>query len=287
MLNGIDVSSHQSGLDLRNISCDFVVIKATGGIGYVNPLCNAFVSEALESNKLIGLYHYAHEIGLQGSAIDEANYFVDNIKGYIGKALLVLDFESDNKLDVTWAKTWLDHVYKRTGIKPLLYTYTGVINAADFSSIYKSDYGLWIANYGSDQPQGFSQPSPPQSNGFPSTVMYQYTSNGFLSGWNKRLDLNVFYGTKETWNAYATASKPHEAISQVKGGFGMFTYKFKDDPKIYGVWGNKRFYIGTPTMWTHFKNLVKEQTGKECIHHVITGGEKDELYKTILLFTTT
>ena len=37
MLNGIDISSWQTGIDLSVVPCDFVVIKATGGIGYVNP----------------------------------------------------------------------------------------------------------------------------------------------------------------------------------------------------------------------------------------------------------
>ena len=37
-------------------------------------------------------------------------------------------------------------------------------------------------------------------------AMYQYTSSGRLSGWNGNLDLNVFYGDKNAWNAYATSS---------------------------------------------------------------------------------
>lgn len=41
-----------------------------------------------------------------------------------------------------------------------------MVNNYDFSSIGNADYGLWIANYLSDKPQGYSQPAPPISNGF-------------------------------------------------------------------------------------------------------------------------
>lgn len=88
-------------------------------------------------------------------------------------------------------------------MKPLFYTYTAVLNSYNFSSIANADYGLWVANYGSDAQQGYSQPNPPASPYWKSTVMYQYTSNGRLTGWSGRLDLNVFYGDKKTWDAYA------------------------------------------------------------------------------------
>lgn len=37
-LNGIDISNWQSGINLAVVPCDFVVIKATEGTGYVNPI---------------------------------------------------------------------------------------------------------------------------------------------------------------------------------------------------------------------------------------------------------
>ena len=48
----------------------------------------------------------------------QADYFLKNIEGYIGDAILVLDWEAtDNptfgKNDFNWCKTWLDHVYEK------------------------------------------------------------------------------------------------------------------------------------------------------------------------------
>lgn len=203
MLNGIDIASHQRGLNAGTIPADFVIIKATGGTDYVNPICDTFYQQAKAADKLLGVYHYANEDYCPGTAEQEAEHFLRNIQGYIGEAVLILDWESHNKADVGWAKRWLDYVYAKTGVKPLFYTYTAVVNAYDFSSIAQADYGLWIANYGLNQPQGYSQPNPPLSNGFPSTVMFQFTSSGRLPGWGANLDLNVFYGDASAWRAYA------------------------------------------------------------------------------------
>lgn len=204
-LKGIDIASWQQGINVgaNGVAADFVIIKATGGTGYVNPDCDRAFQQAIASGKKVAVYHYAHEVGYQGTAQQEADFFLMNVQGYIGKAILVLDWESDNKGDVAWAKAWLDHVQSKTGVKPMFYTYTAVLNSYNFSSIANADYGLWVANYGSDAPQGYSQPNPPASPYWKATAMYQYTSNGRLDGWGKRLDLNVFYGDRNVWDAYA------------------------------------------------------------------------------------
>ena len=204
VLKGIDIASWQKGINVgtNGVAADFVIIKATGGTGYINPDCDRAFQQAINSGKKVAVYHYAHEIGFQGTAQQEADFFLKNVQGYIGKAILILDWESDNKGDVAWAKAWFDHVQSKTGVKPLFYTYTSVLNSYNFSSIANADYGLWIANYGSDAVQGYSQPNPPASPYWKSTVMYQYTSNGRLNGWGARLDLNVFYGDRNTWDSY-------------------------------------------------------------------------------------
>ncbi|HBA0083961.1 TPA: endolysin, partial [Enterococcus faecium] len=54
-MNGIDISSHQTGIDLSKVPCDFVIIKATGGTGYVNPDCDRAFQQALALGKKIGV----------------------------------------------------------------------------------------------------------------------------------------------------------------------------------------------------------------------------------------
>lgn len=213
-MNGIDISSWQSGIDLSVVPCDFVICKATGGVGYVNPDCDRAYQQAKSLGKKLGVYHFAREDSCPGSSIAEADFFVDNIQGYIGEAILVLDWEgSAVDLGVGWAKEWLDRVQERTGVKPLLYTYNNSVNTYDWTPVVNADYGLWNAgyfNYGT--PMGYT-PDAPLIGGtgpWPGAAMYQYTSEGRLSGWNGNLDLNVFYGDANAWDAYANPKKEED-----------------------------------------------------------------------------
>lgn len=218
-MNGIDVSSWQTGIDISQVDCDFVVTKATEGTSYVNPDCDRVYQQAKSLGKELGVYHYASG----GDAVKEANYFVDNIAGYIGEAILVLDFEGKAvNRGSAWAKTFLDTVYTRTGVKPLIYMSASVVSRYDWSSVRASDYGLWVAGYskGDTVFYGYNSDIPMNYNvGVWSdcVAMYQYTSSGRLSGYSGKLDMNVFYGDESTWNAYAgggnAVTKPSEPIN--------------------------------------------------------------------------
>lgn len=202
-LNGIDISSWQKGLNAGTIPADFVIVKATEGTSYVNPECDGHYQQAKAAGKLLGTYHYAKN----GDPVAEADFFLSNIKGYIKEAILVLDYEEGISANSpNWCKSFLDRVYQKTGVKPLLYTYLNVLQTVNWSTVANADYGLWIASYGANQQQGYSQPSPPAQSYWPTVAMFQFTSSGRLNGWNANLDLNVFYGERNTWLAYAGTS---------------------------------------------------------------------------------
>ena len=65
-LNGIDISNWQSGINLAVVPCDFVVIKATEGTGYVNPDYERAYRQAKTAGKCLGIYHYASGGNIQG-----------------------------------------------------------------------------------------------------------------------------------------------------------------------------------------------------------------------------
>ncbi|XRJ98195.1 GH25 family lysozyme [Latilactobacillus sakei] len=205
-LNGIDVASYQTGMNVGTVAGDFVIVKATGGTGYVNPSCNTHVEQTLNAGKKLGLYHFAHELGYQGSAEAEAQFFLDSIKNYIDKAMLILDYESDNQTDTVWAKRWLDYVYAKTGIRPVLYISLSNENNANWSNLANDNYGLWIAQYNNYDPVYGYQPRELYGSlkHFKSMVMFQYTSNGRLTGWGGNLDFDVFYGDKAAWDKYTS-----------------------------------------------------------------------------------
>lgn len=205
-MKGIDISSWQAGLDAGKIPADFVIIKATEGTGYVNPNCDQHYQQAAAAGKKLGVYHFARNGS--NDAIAEADFFVDNIQGYIKHAMLILDWEDGGNVgDVAWARRWLDRVQERTGVKPLIYMSESVVNSHDWSSVAGADYGLWVAKYRDmaidfnyDMSQAGTPPSVKYWDGY---AMWQWTSSGRLDGWGGNLDCNEFYGDAEAWDKYA------------------------------------------------------------------------------------
>lgn len=206
MLKGIDISKWQAGIDLSKIDTDFVICKATEGVGYTDKNCDGFYQQAKSLGKKLGVYHFARP-DLRNTATAEADWFVRETKGYHKEAILILDWESGDLGNVTWAKQWLDRVYEKTGVKPVIYMSASVMHSYDWSSVANADYGLWVANYGSNN--GTAQESvfdryPLKYWSF--YALWQYTSTGKLSGYSGNLDLNYFSGDKEAWDKYAGGS---------------------------------------------------------------------------------
>ncbi len=152
-MNGIDISSWQTGINLNAVPCDFVIVKATGGTGYVNPDYARAMNQAMSAGKKVGVYHYAREKGCKGSAVAEADFFIKTVQSYIGKAILVLDWEEELSLGVAWAKEFLDRVYQKTGVKAFLYTSASVTREYNWTSVAQAGYPLWMAQYPNAKPQ--------------------------------------------------------------------------------------------------------------------------------------
>jgi GH25 family lysozyme M1 (1,4-beta-N-acetylmuramidase) len=233
-LNGIDISYWQGdpdngGLNPANISADFIIVKVTEGISYVNQYWMRQVELALSSGKLVGLYHFASS---DSSMTNQADYFVSNINSYsnshsgtklLGQCLLFLDWESSGVLGTgpSNAKVFLDRVADTTGVDPIIYMNASCSNNYDWSSVKNAGYDLWVAQYPyryEMKPTG--ERSTPLTNYESNPVkisasygawgtdclLYQYTSTGTLSGYSGYLDFDKFYGTRSDWLSKASLS---------------------------------------------------------------------------------
>ncbi|MCG0728863.1 lysin [Lactiplantibacillus plantarum] len=211
-LNGFDVASYQAGMNVGEVAGDFVLVKATEGIDYTNPEFNGHAKQTLSAGKKLGVYHFIRN---DSDIKQQADYFLTVVKPYIGKAMLVLDFENttgstiQNQAGVGLAKQWLDYVYQQTGVRSVLYTGISCENSLNWSSVVKANYGLWIAQYNNYNVVNGYQPRDLYGSlkHWKTAVMFQYTSTGRFPGWNGNLDFDVFYGDKAAWDKYAKATK--------------------------------------------------------------------------------
>jgi len=270
-LKGIDISSWQKGMNVGAVPADFVIMKATQGTWLVDSCCDNFYQQAKAAGKCRGVYHYAEG----GDAIAEADYFLRNIEGYIGDAILVLDWEStDNPTfgvnDFNWCKTWLDHVYERTGVRPLLYCSAAFRNRFDGIG----DYGMWIAQYADNDPTGYQEN--PWNEGAYNCAIRQYSSHGQLSGYSGWLDLDKAYMDEEAWGLYANpkgGTKPAPA-PKPSGDKSVETLAHE---VLEGKWGNgddrKNRLTEAGYDYTAVQNRVNELCGASSAEYytVVSG----------------
>lgn len=200
-MNGIDISKWQKGINLAAVPCDFVIVKATQGVSYTSPEFKTQITQAITLGKLVGVYHYAGG----GGAIAEAEYFLSVVREYIGRAILVLDWEGEqnpNFSNAGYAKAWLEYVKQKTQITPFIYMSKSVCRQ------YKWDasFPLWCAQYASHAQTGYQENPWTDKKGFGAwngCQILQYSSKGRLPGYSKDLDLDKAYISAEEWDNYA------------------------------------------------------------------------------------
>ena len=210
-MDGIDIASYQKGIDISALTTTgFVIVKVSEGNYYTNPYWKQWASEVLSCGKKLGLYHYA---GGRSSAETQAQFFLDRVTDYLGKAVLVLDWESVSNpqfnpgSDTEFVEKWTRYVKEKTGVTPWVYVSASI--AENYNSL---GCPLWIAKYanryysndGSIMTGYVDEPAfEEEVLGLGTVACYQYTSCGGVDGYGEALDIDKFYGTPDDWDRYA------------------------------------------------------------------------------------
>lgn len=202
----VDVYSGSSDSIIRDSHAQGVIVKATQGTGYVNPRCNAQYALAKSLGKKLGLYHYAGG----GNPESEAQYFINNIKNYVGTAVLILDWESYQNAswgNTNWARRFVNEVHRLTSVWPLIYVQESalwqVANCANTC-------GVWVAKYASMNWYSWNLPNMRVSSG----------AFGALTGWQFTggdMDRSIFYIDSAAWDKIANPNAVHTGWSQHDG----------------------------------------------------------------------
>lgn len=244
----VDVFSGSSDNIIRDPHAQAVIVKATQGTGYVNPLCNHQWELAGSLGKLRGIYHYASG----GSPVAEAQYFINNIKNYVGQGILILDWESYQNAswgNTNWARQFVDEVHRLTGVWPLIYVQESalwqVANCANTC-------GVWVAKYASMSWNSWAVPNMSVSAG----------AFGALTGWQFTggdMDRSIWYVDADGWNRLASPNS--EAKTVTKGG-SLDSVHFNGDQIVFSGWYADNNATGKPYRYVILTNSDGRELGR-------------------------
>ena len=215
MLKGIDISNWQKDITISELTndIDFCIVKATEGMWYEDPCFHGFMLQVIDCGLLRGFYHFARE----NNPEDEALYFYNTVKRYIGKGIPVLDYEVENWDNCAWCESFIRRFHDLSGVWPILY-----ISASRcvqyLNSWIPEKCGLWIAGYPYPATSFTDQEMPYAVTPWDFAAMWQFTSNLQLPGYDSRLDGNYAFMDAIAWSKYACPEngteklKPYEEI---------------------------------------------------------------------------
>jgi lysozyme len=164
--------------------------KVSEGLHFSDPDWHGRADAARMVGLHVGGYHFARP--KLGTAHAEADYFVFHL-GKIGRRDLhpVLDLEDDGSLGSAalhgWARGFLEHVHRRTGIRALTYSGPSFITERHWAETFGTGCGLWLAEYGPNDgsDHGAHVPKP-----WRKIVAHQFTSVGTVPGVHGHVDLS-------------------------------------------------------------------------------------------------
>lgn len=191
MLKGIDVSKHDGTIDWAKVKAsgkvDFVVLRA--GYGKLASQKDVQFERNYSECKKYGIpvgaywYSYAHSVSEMET---EAKVFLSVIKGKQFEYPVYLDFEEKSQFNmgksacIAMAKAFLK-VLENNGYYAGMYCSSFYLKNY-FDSSIRDKYTIWVAHYGVSKP---SYPDPYD--------IWQYSSDGTVSGINHRCDMNYCY----------------------------------------------------------------------------------------------
>lgn len=210
MLHVIDIYNGDKGLSLAAVKGDIdaVIIKATEGSaasGHVQGTCDSWFTDALNLDIPRGIYH----VMTSATGTAQAEYFVNNCRGYFGKCIPILDVEGISDYypcDAGRAYDFCKRVIDLTGVKPMVYMNRACLDSDSWERVRDLDCDLWIANYPWSRMTWaqaeanlayMCSPSP-----WSYAAMWQFSGDGRVDGWKGDIDKSLFFGTREQWEAY-------------------------------------------------------------------------------------
>lgn len=194
MIYFLDTSNWQGGYNPALTEADAVIVKATEGTDFVDPYCDSIIQQAIAAGMPWGFYHFAGD----GDATEEATHCIQNTINYFGHGIPVLDWEGGQSVD--WVNEFVAEVYSSTRVWPWIYANPWRFDQGGVNP----NCARWVASYPDVASPTWSQAQSwdcPAADG--NVVAWQFCSDGAANGIAGNVDLDLFYGSKAQWLAYA------------------------------------------------------------------------------------
>lgn len=202
--SGVDVSSWQhpgaAPIDWSQVSNEghhFAVVKATEGIGYINPHLLEDTQQAAANGLVTGTYHLARPG--ESATLQAAEYAaaLATVPQATMPPVLDLEYHDDQTSEQmqTWTREFLRQFEALTGRTPVIYTNRFFWEQHLGNSTEFNRHPLWLAAY---------QGTPPtvMPGGWTHMSLWQHSETGQVAGVNAPVDLNLFNGTHEQFTQF-------------------------------------------------------------------------------------
>lgn len=205
-VHGIDISHHQGNIHWKNVKArniQFVLIKATEGSDFKDPLFEKNWHNARHHELVRGAYHF---FSFCTSGRIQALHYIATVPATAGDLPPIIDLEWGGKCARGISKTQFQNelktfyqlVRKKYRKQPIFYS-TG-----KFISFYLKDfplpYTLWLRSI-------FREPDPTKYD----WTFWQYHSKGHIKGIYGPIDFNVYrYNMQDLWLLAGSVLPPLE-----------------------------------------------------------------------------
>lgn len=198
-VHGIDLSRFQTSVDwvaAHANGVNFAYIKATEGGDLFDPLFTAHWQGARAAGVLRGAYHFFYHCR---PAAEQARWFIRHVPRSPGALPPVLDMEwtptsptcTTRREPATIrdeARIFLDILERHYGQRPMIYT---TVDFYQDNELWRlSGVEFWLRSV-ADHPHGAYDGE--------TWSFWQYTSTGIIPGIQGEVDVNVFAGSKRSW----------------------------------------------------------------------------------------
>ncbi len=193
-VRGIDLSHHNGHVDfnaVRDAGISFVYLKATDGVGDVDPLFADNFARAKAAGLKVGVYHFfrTHRGGRQ-----QAEVLLETVRDLDVDLPLAIDLEKDShtrghREDVVPRIRTMIARLRDEGRRVILYA--NYDQFADFLDGNFRGEDLWLAT--SREP----------SNPYDPRTIWQYSHHGHVPGITGDVDMNAFVGSRDDFDRWS------------------------------------------------------------------------------------